>query len=129
MLERKQGGIGVIVRNEEADCIGEFARTISHATYAVQMEAEACRAGLFLAIHQNWFGVDLESDCAMVISALANPDADFSDIGCILDDCKEYMNAIGSFTLRHIYREANGVAHRLAHIASFSNIDDIWLDE
>lgn len=34
-----------------------------------------------------------------------------------------------SITIRHVYRETNGVANRLAHIASCSWIDDFWLDE
>lgn len=34
-----------------------------------------------------------------------------------------------SIVIHHIYREANGVVHRLAHIASHSSIVKFWLDE
>lgn len=39
------------------------------------------------------------------------------------------MKMFNSITITHVYREANGVANRLAHIASCSGIDDFWLDE
>lgn len=40
--------------------------------FALQMEAEACRAGLLIAIHQGWSNIDLQSDSSRVVAALAN---------------------------------------------------------
>lgn len=54
---------------------------------------------------------------------------DYSEIGQIVEDCKDYMFAIPLFNFRHIYREVNGVVYRLAHLASLSYIDDFWLGE
>lgn len=47
----------------------------------------------------------------------------------MVEDCKEYLASGSSITFRHIYREANSVAHRLAHLVSLSMLDDFWLDE
>lgn len=49
--ENDQGGIGVIVRNENGVCMVALSRHIPHANSAINMEAEACRAGLLIAIH------------------------------------------------------------------------------
>ena len=54
---------------------------------------------------------------------------DYSDIGRIVEDCKEYMASISYVSFRHIHREANDVANRLAHLASRSYIDDFWYEE
>ncbi|PRQ39258.1 putative ribonuclease H-like domain-containing protein [Rosa chinensis] len=81
------------------------------------MELEAMRAGLLLLIHQGMDGVDIETDCAVVVTALKGNMEDLSEVGCIVDDCKDYMSAIPSYNLQSIYREANDVAHRLAHLA------------
>lgn len=51
--------------------------------------------------------MDMESDCAMIVAALAKFGSDFSAQGRIMNYCKEYSTAIGSFSLRHIYYEAN----------------------
>lgn len=73
--------------------------------------------------------MDLESDFALVVSALAASSEDHSEIGRIVEDCKDYMSALHSFGFRHIYHEVNNVAHRFAHLASVSYIDDFWLAE
>lgn len=54
---------------------------------AVHTEAEACRAGLLLAIHQGWSEVEIESDCDVVVMALNGSTVDLSNMGRIIDDC------------------------------------------
>ncbi|XP_062014260.1 uncharacterized protein LOC133730740 [Rosa rugosa] len=104
------GGIGVVVRDEVGNCIAAMARYYPHVLSAIHMEAEACRAGILLAIHQYWNAFDLESDCSLVVAALQ-------------------LNVEDRSEIRHIFREANGVANRLAHLASLNYLDDIWLEE
>lgn len=122
------GGIGVIVRDEKGRCMAALYRTIKHVSSAIFVEAEAFRAGMLLALHQGWNNLILESDCATLVTAVNTLGEDYSDIGPIIGDCKDYMLAITSLNVRHIYREANCVAHRLAHVASFSIVDDCWID-
>ncbi|PRQ34728.1 hypothetical protein RchiOBHm_Chr5g0072311 [Rosa chinensis] len=93
------------------------------------MEVEAMRVGLLLLIHQGMDSVDIETDCVAVITALHRNTEDLSEVGCIVEDCKAYLSSLSSFTLRSIYREANGVAHRLTHLASVEWLDDYWLEE
>ncbi|KAK9943809.1 hypothetical protein M0R45_009405 [Rubus argutus] len=129
ICEGEHGGIGVIIRDANGQCIASLSRSLTHVSSAIQAEVEACRAGLFIAINQGWDNIILESDCASIVTALSSVGDDFSQIGRIVGDCKEFMGSLRSISIRHIYREANGVAHRLAHIASFSNSDKFWLHE
>ncbi|XP_062014464.1 uncharacterized protein LOC133730996 [Rosa rugosa] len=123
------GGIGVVVRNEERLGVAAFARPFVHAHSALNMEVEACRVGLLLGIHQGWSEIEVESDSTLLIAALNREEQDFSEVGRVLEDCKDYMSAFQFIQVRHIYREANGVAHRLAHLARVGRLDDMWLGE
>ncbi|PRQ31856.1 putative ribonuclease H-like domain-containing protein [Rosa chinensis] len=123
------GGIGVVVRDHEGKGIAAMARPFLHAHSALSMEAEACRAGLLLGIHQGWADIDIESDSTTLIAALKSEEENLSEVSRILDDCKEYFSSFRSVRILHTYREANGVADRLAHLASVVTIDDVWLDE
>ncbi|XP_024161206.1 uncharacterized protein LOC112168311 [Rosa chinensis] len=123
------GGVGVVIRDENGMCLVALAHYFPHASSALHMEAEACRAGLLLAIHQNMSAIDLESDCSLVITALQHNVEDRSEIGRIIDDCKSYLTSFHPFQVRHIFREANGAANRLAHLASYNYISDVWLEE
>jgi hypothetical protein len=98
-----------------------FAYHIPYASSAFHMEVEACRAGLLVAIHQGWSDCDVESDCAVLVAAIGSTVPDFSELGKVVEDCRDYMGAIGSLRVKYMYREANSVAHRLAHITSLSS--------
>ncbi|KAM5582252.1 hypothetical protein ABKV19_002583, partial [Rosa sericea] len=67
--ESGDGGVVIVVRDEFGTCIAAMARYFPHVLSATHMEAEACRAGLLLAIHQYWGAIDLESDCSLVVAA------------------------------------------------------------
>ncbi|KAM5577920.1 hypothetical protein ABKV19_008311, partial [Rosa sericea] len=74
-----EGGIGVVVRDDLGTGIAAIARPFLHAHSAINMEAEACRAGLLLGIHQGWTEVEIESDSALLIAALQNEEKNFSE--------------------------------------------------
>lgn len=71
----------------------------------------------------------METDCSVLVAALTKPGDDFSDIGGIISDCKELITSFNSINIKHVYREANVVAHCLAHNASFSFVDEFCLGE
>lgn len=73
--------------------------------------------------------MDFESDCAVLIIILASNSFDCSEIGRVVEDCKEYMTTIYSISFQQICREANDVANCLAHLINRSYIDDCWLEE
>ncbi|XP_040372923.1 uncharacterized protein LOC121052282 [Rosa chinensis] len=101
-----RGGIGAVIRDENA-----------------------MRAGLLLAIHQGMINIDIETNCAMVVTAVNGDMKDLSEIGCIVEDCKAYLSSILSTRVQSIYREVNSIAHRLAHLTSLSYLDEYWLEE
>ncbi|KAL6178236.1 hypothetical protein ACLB2K_049755 [Fragaria x ananassa] len=123
------GGVGVVVRNDMGLGIAAVARPFKHAHSALNMEFEACRIGLLLGIHQGWSDIDIESDSILLVAALEREEEDLSEVGRVLGDCKDYMSAFQSIRIRHIGREANGVADRLAHLASAGLLDDVWSGE
>lgn len=73
-----------------------FSRYFPHVSSTIHMEAETCKVGLLIAIHQRWDNVDLERDCATVVSTLSSANADYSQLGWLIEDCRAYKDAIGS---------------------------------
>ncbi|KAL6214185.1 hypothetical protein ACLB2K_013623 [Fragaria x ananassa] len=87
------------------------------------------RAGLLIAIDQQWNDVEFESDCATIMLSLARSSEDMSEVSALLNNCKAYMESFQFILLRHVYREANGVAHRLAHLVRIAYLDELLVDE
>ncbi|XP_040367272.1 uncharacterized protein LOC112177447 [Rosa chinensis] len=93
------GGIGVVVRDELGTGIAAIARPFLHAHSAINMEAEACRAGLLLGIHQGWTEIDIESDSALLIAALNSEEENFSELESDIFFVKQMVLHIDLHTL------------------------------
>ncbi|PRQ25708.1 putative ribonuclease H-like domain, reverse transcriptase zinc-binding domain-containing protein [Rosa chinensis] len=81
------GGIGVVVRDDVGMGIAALARPFLHAHSVLNMEAEACRAGLLLGIHQGWSDIEIESDSAILVAALNSGEKNFSQDVIYEDYC------------------------------------------
>ncbi|XP_062011862.1 uncharacterized protein LOC133728462 [Rosa rugosa] len=123
------GGIGIVIRDDKGRFKGAWSRYMPYLGSALHGEAEACRAGLLLAVHQGWKEVEVESDCTILVAALNHNVEDNSEVSRILDDCRDYLQCFDYFRIHHIYREANSVAHRFAHFASLDRVVDLSLVE
>ncbi|XP_040364504.1 uncharacterized protein LOC121050032 [Rosa chinensis] len=118
MSDTGSGGVGVIVRDDYGHFKAAWSRFWPHLCSAFHSEVEACRAGLLLAIHQGWKQIELESDLSLLLAALNNPvDDNNSEVSRILDDCRDYMQEFDVIRIRHVSREANSAADRIAHFA------------
>uniref|UniRef100_A0A5B7B6Y3 RNase H type-1 domain-containing protein n=1 Tax=Davidia involucrata TaxID=16924 RepID=A0A5B7B6Y3_DAVIN len=71
----------------------------------------------------------VEGACLSVVSAIANVEDDFSDLGHIVYEIKQCMRGFRSCVCRHVNRDANGVAHALAGYARDISSDIFWLEE
>lgn len=60
-----------------------------------------------------------------LVMALSNGMEDYSEIVRIIDDCRTYITTFTSIQVQHVYREENGVVHRLAHLTNFSYLDNL----
>ena len=67
-----------MVRDKYGRCLSAFARYVPYASSALIIEAEACREGLIIVIHQRWSDCVFESDCVLFIVALGGLGLDFS---------------------------------------------------
>ncbi|KAL6138049.1 hypothetical protein ACLB2K_063335 [Fragaria x ananassa] len=84
----KRGGIGVVVRNEHGVRMAALAQPLEYAHTALQVEAEALRARILIAIHQAWEMVEIESDCSMLVDDLHRDEDDLSTVDRIVEDCR-----------------------------------------
>lgn len=121
--------MGIIVRDDKGTFKGAVSQAFSNVASAIQIEALALRAALALIVMQRWTDVDVETDCALLLAAVLRTDEDSSEIGRIVEDCRDDMMQIPSIVIRHTFREANGVAHRLAHLAKSHYENFFWFDE
>ncbi|KAL6184265.1 hypothetical protein ACLB2K_045669 [Fragaria x ananassa] len=116
------GGAGVVFRDDKGEVQSCWSKKLMYLQSPLQAEALACRMGLAMAVQVGWTELLVESDSSVLVSALYQSGNASSEVSRIVEDCKIFMQQFDYITIRHIYREANNVAHRLAHFASLDNI-------
>ena len=79
-------------------------------------------------IHDHGFQlVIIESDSLQVVQACNSDSANLSILGHLYEDIIFSLEDLLGSTLYHVYREANAVAHLLAHRALASSLSDSWV--
>ncbi|KAL6134558.1 hypothetical protein ACLB2K_066798 [Fragaria x ananassa] len=56
-------------------------------------------------------------DCSKIVNDIKDGKEDNSGYGIVLDDVRQLLAALPGFSLRHVYRESNTLAHKAAKLA------------
>lgn len=59
-----------------------------------------------------------ESDSLNVVNAMTKNIPYMSEVGYIFDDCRSILRRRFDFMVQHVRRQANKVAHSIAHLSS-----------
>ena len=118
-------GIGVVLRSEQGEVIGEVAEAIGEATNNVA-EYAALIAGLELALERGVTDIDIYMDSELVVSQLLGKWKIKKDtLRPLAVKARSLMGRFDSFTLAHVRRELNADADKLAN----QGMDAAALDE
>ena len=106
---------GGLIRDASGNWVIGFTRKLGRLN-SFTAEAWALRDGLLLCCNLKLSAVVVELDAKALVDALSNPSYSNSVISPLFDDCKLLASQIPHLRLKHIYREANKCADRLANL-------------
>ena len=81
------------------------------------------------AIETRFNCVIIESDSLLVVKPIQDTTKPTCHIGNIIEDVKLLSKTMKSYEFHHTKREANQVAHTLAHNAIHVDIEMAWIEE
>ncbi|CAH9124076.1 unnamed protein product [Cuscuta epithymum] len=117
-IDLKRGCCGLAMVGRETN--GNFLAARRNA-YAVTWEpkvaeAMAVREAIIWAQKQGWRRVEIETDAQLVSTGvIAEPGASYFDL--LVDDIRQMLALEANFSVKHVSRSANRVAHALAGVA------------
>ena len=117
-------GGGGVIRDSFGVWVGGFSRAIGHTT-SVQAELRALKDGLNIAIDLEISYLDIEMDSLVAVNLVNSTAITNVFLSSIVGDCRCLLEKFERFTLKHIYREANGVADILAKAGCDQQVDFI----
>ena len=124
VASRTAGGGGGLIRDDRGNWIMGFTRKISKAN-SFLAETWALRDGLLLCNQLNLNAIMVELDAKALVNALKNPSYANTIVSSLFDDCRQLATQIPHLSIKHIYREANKCADRLANLGSCQSLDFI----
>ena len=108
-------GIGVVLRDDSGEVIGEVAESIGVATNNVA-EYKALIAGLELALAKGVTDIEIFMDSELVVSQIKGEWKIKKDtLRPLAVQARALMNKFDSFSIAHVRREMNADADKLAN--------------
>ena len=120
-------GIRVIIRNEQGLVMAALSQQIPSPALVEMVEVLEARQALVFAKELGFDKVVMEGDSKTVIKAILGDYMDCSYMGHVLQDIKLLFSSFSFISVKHIHREGNCVAHKLARRA-IRNHFLVWME-
>ena len=113
---------GGLIRDERGNWVIGFTRKLGTVN-SFTAEIWALRDGLLLCCQMKLPAVIVELDAKALVDAFVSPSYSNLVISPLFDDCKLLASQIPNLRFRHVYREANICADRLANLGLSQHLD------
>jgi ribonuclease HI len=124
------GSTSAVIRQSDGSFVGAAASWLPSVASALVAEAEACRAGLRLALNMPELSrMILETDSLQLVSLWNSRRHQRLDIAVILKERDEMVSSLTSFCFVHVKRSTNSAAHLCARQVSPSSPSFMWHDQ
>ena len=124
--EEKEGGIGVVIRSNEGQVLAALSEKILMPTSVEILEMlAACKAALF-ARELGFRKMCFEGDAELVVKSLQAGKVSNAMDGHLVKDFMSIGVFFQSYSIIHVRRQDNYVAHALARDARFSFLLRVW---
>jgi hypothetical protein len=125
--EKNLMGRRIIVRDQFGQVLTAMC---SHQPYIIDpatAEAFAVRQGVELCTHMGFQRLMLEGDAQLTVTALLSPTDSNGRYGPLILDTHKLLDFCLSWSVNHLSRECNVVAHTLARFAVKNRVHRIWV--
>jgi ribonuclease HI len=125
--ESKQGGAGMILRDDRGEIIFSSCRFLENCSSPLEAELAACMEGCALTLQHNTKPCIVEMDCLEAIMMIKTPGEERSAVTFLLKEIKRLMGSGVEYKVEHIKRGQNSVSHALANMGRINANSGVWL--
>ena len=122
-------GFGVVIRNDQGELMGALCKKVEFPLGAIEAEAKATEAGIYLAWDLGLKDIVVEGDSQQVIQALNGCIPPALPILKIVEGLKLFLLQFNSWMAVHTRRNTNEAAHLLARNAMNVKDSVIWVED
>lgn len=120
------GGIGIIVRDDEGNCVGGKFVKVDNVRSLEHVEALAGRCVVHMAQECGFSPVNFETDSMILTQAIRQQSSHDSCLGPIYEDIEDGFSTLPGSLVTHLYRQTNMVADCIAKLFLCNNFASSW---
>ena len=121
-------GVGAVVRDSQGRIVVMAVRRFRAHWRASLAEAIAGRFGLQLAKRYGYVSIEMEGDALNLSKAVSRRTAGRSTLDLILEDIWLLSDSFVDFSISHVKRGGNTVAHLVARLYPFDGLEQVFVD-
>ena len=128
--EERSGAWGFVVRDHHANAVLAGAGRLKVVRNALCAETHACISALQAAVVHGMHNIVVETDSQILVKALQTCEYDLASGGVLFREAKFILStSFSSWSVIHVYRSCNMVAHELARVGRDRHPDHpiIWM--
>ncbi|KAK6128871.1 hypothetical protein DH2020_037388 [Rehmannia glutinosa] len=122
-------GLGFIIRDAEGNAILAGSKNSNLDGNSTIVEGLSLLFALQSACTAGIQGIHVESDCKVIIDGIQGKEISDPHGDLLIDDILSVAEAANCLSFKHIPREANGVAHSIAHFNRNPETEVVWSNE
>ncbi|XP_024195724.1 uncharacterized protein LOC112198858 [Rosa chinensis] len=123
----RHGGVGCVLQNSDGIFLACQVRPYAFLMFPFHAELAALKDGIIMAQTMQHSEVIFESDCALLVQAIQMVSHDLSTMNVLIEEVRSLLRDNPGFSIIHVKREANKIAHLLASHAIRNNVSQLWL--
>jgi ribonuclease HI len=127
--ESKEGGIGVVIRDQHGLVIATLSQRVMTCPSAEMIEARAAKRAIQFALEIGIFDTIFEGDSELIIRDISRHGAMHNAYGLVLEDAKALLHHFERYQFTHTRRSGNTVAHALARRALHIQNLCVWMED
>lgn len=124
-----QVGLGFVIRNSRGDVMMSGVKRCKADGDSTLLEALALRFAMRQAIDGGLHRLMIETDSEILANSLRDGRRNDSVASMIMEDIWDLANEIGCTQFLYVKREANSLAHNIAHFSCNENYEEVWIKE
>ena len=126
--EDRKAGVGVVIQN----CLGKVMASMTEKcnvpTLVNEVKAMAAVRAVVFAQELRFSSIILEGDSKKIMNIFKNDEPSFVSYGHLIEEAKFLAESFVVFSVSHVKRQSNFVAHNLARYARHINDLSVWIE-
>lgn len=113
--------IGMVIRDHNGEFVEAKILSLSCPSTVLEAESIGVKEALAWVMQRGDSNVVLETDSLLTVKAILSNKKYLLEVGHVIEHCRMLVNVVPGFSVNHVRKQGNKVAHSLARIPCVTN--------